>query len=384
MILGVTSKDVADFLGIKKKSASRRLKKLADNNVIIVNKNERPYKYYTKWYEFIKDKNGNNRIKLLQDIDVQGQYIRKGEIGGIVENCNFRPDAIFWVDYTSRISNSTIRENTVIFENSIVENSEIYDSEIEESVVKDSKIVNSVVYRSNVEKNSKISYSLLSKSSVVNSTIKDNIYIHGNWNTIDKSTIKDSEIIETEVDTSNVNSISVKDSWIAGSKVYNVETENCKVFGQKIIANDSDKIYRCKFRNVYLSEEAIKNIEYAVLSHLGIWPDKNNFYVLYKLAQKRDDRYFSLYNNHFEYKVGSWMYEPNADPDITHIIDTTGFHATTIQHLHYFLSYRHKKLTVLEVKVKLKDIITVGENSIRCRRLKVIRELPELVKWVGG
>ena len=78
------------------------------------------------------------------------------------------------------------------------------------------------------------------------------------------------------------------------------------------------------------------------------------------------------------------MYEPNADPDITHINDTTGFYATTMQHLiNHFWPYKHRNLlTILEVKVKLKDIITVGKNSIRCRRLKVIRELPELVKWV--
>ena len=98
--------------------------------------------------------------------------------------------------------------------------------------------------------------------------------------------------------------------------------------------------------------------------------------VFYKAVRKQADRFFSNYDENFEYKIGKTKKE-NCDPDIDDMC-SSGIH---IAHLNWALNFGSDFLddmTIIEVETKIKDIVVPinTDGKVRTSEVKVLREVP--------
>lgn len=98
--------------------------------------------------------------------------------------------------------------------------------------------------------------------------------------------------------------------------------------------------------------------------------------IFYKAVHKQDDEYVSDFNRNFKYEISKLITEPECSVDITDVCGK-GIH---ISHLNGALNYgsNWKNLAILELEVKIKDIVMPinSDGKVRTSKVKVIREVP--------
>ena len=100
---------------------------------------------------------------------------------------------------------------------------------------------------------------------------------------------------------------------------------------------------------------------------LGVYPDDAGNYILYKKVNKIENKYFSCYDDNFEYKIGALAVAHKVNEDIN-VGCGTGLHVSTA-------NYWQSGNTLLQVKVNISDIVTCKGGKLRVRQLTVLREI---------
>ena len=125
-----------------------------------------------------------------------------------------------------------------------------------------------------------------------------------------------------------------------------------------------------------------KNIE-EFMDYYNI-KHNNTTATFYKAVHKQDNEYVSDYNINFKYKIGKLITEPNCSTDICNSCGS-GIH---ISHLNWALNFGRtwENLAILELEVKIKDIVTPinSDGKVRASKVKVIREVPLLECGIYG
>ena len=165
------------------------------------------------------------------------------------------------------------------------------------------------------------------------------------------------------------------DSWVYGnglvyengqvygdSQVY----ENSQVIGNSQVFGDSqvhEGFYL--YGNVYTTP----NITIKLLTSLGVCSNKGK-YILYKSV---NEDLSSAHDENFKYKLGKIAKADSPDLD-TRRGCSSGLHCTSLHLGLSYFSFQNKK-KIIEVEVNEEDIICVLENKVRCKKLKVLREI---------
>jgi carbonic anhydrase/acetyltransferase-like protein (isoleucine patch superfamily) len=135
-----------------------------------------------------------------------------------------------------------------------------------------------------------------------------------------------------------------------------------EVSGDAIVAETSIIIGNVN-RNITNNQNIALSL-YAQTLHYPV----NGEIILFKRVNKTDEKgvFTSCYDENFLYKIGEIAKAKN--PDLSTEDCASGLHAS---HLHYW----NAGDTIIAVKIKLEDIITVQSGKVRCKKLEVIEEV---------
>lgn len=149
---------------------------------------------------------------------------------------------------------------------------------------------------------------------------------------------------------------------------YNVKIGNDVDVGNKVDIGEEVEI----MSHSVLLDSSTLNKDYTmkqlITASLGIFPDKRGNYTLYKKVDKiSKGKYCSLFDTNFIYRNGeiAEVKNPNMDKNQS---CTSGIRVSTP-------FYQNRGDTLIEVKVNIKDIITCLESEIRCKKIRVVREI---------
>ena len=107
----------------------------------------------------------------------------------------------------------------------------------------------------------------------------------------------------------------------------------------------------------------------SVAHQIGILPDADGFYTLYKRVNHNGTDYVSCYDDSFVYTLTQ---EVSVEAKEDHSSCASGLHVSS---LYYWNQGTH----YLECKVHIDDIITCQEGKVRCRKLLVTRDVTDLL-----
>ena len=103
---------------------------------------------------------------------------------------------------------------------------------------------------------------------------------------------------------------------------------------------------------------------------------KGEYAILYKAVRKRDGKYYSYYDENFEYIIGEEK-TTNIDTDVNNEC-SFGIH---ISHKHWAIKFgcEWPDITILELRVLIKDIVipTKCDGKVRTSKAFVVREVPQ-------
>jgi len=202
-----------------------------------------------------------------------------------------------------------------------------------------------------------------------NTKIYENAKIHGNAKIYGNVNIYDDAEIYGNAEIYGTANIYGKCKIYGSPKIYDnsniskrsIICKNAKVYGESII------------RFNILTTDIKKNIEQLIFCSLNILPDNKGDYILYKKVNKRVINkvvhYKSLWNSSFEYYMGKYtQLRKNKYDNDFNTSCSSGLHVSTINHW-------EDGNCVLQVKVNIKNIITCMGGKIRCKKLKVLKEI---------
>ena len=161
-------------------------------------------------------------------------------------------------------------------------------------------------------------------------------------------------------------------AWVFGNaKVYgNAKVfenarvyENAQVFGN---AKVSESI-SLSFGHTVVDVSNNNNLRILLLNSLNVVPNKDGKITLYKKVNKIDNKTFkSNYDMSFIYMIGKISKASKWDESMRSCAE--GLHVSTP-------TYWNEGDSLIEVEVALEDIICVQQGKVRCKQLKVIREV---------
>jgi carbonic anhydrase/acetyltransferase-like protein (isoleucine patch superfamily) len=152
---------------------------------------------------------------------------------------------------------------------------------------------------------------------------------------------------------------------------------NAYVYGNARVSGDA-----CVYGNARISESVHvkyhrvtsdicnnKNLAQLLLSSLNVVTNNNSKLVLFKVVRKTSKKrtFCSLYDAEFLYTVGKVEEAVNVDPNTTSC--ASGLHVSTPT---YWLNYKTSDCVLIACEIDIKDIITVQEGKVRCKKLKVL------------
>jgi hypothetical protein len=110
----------------------------------------------------------------------------------------------------------------------------------------------------------------------------------------------------------------------------------------------------------------LKDKRYSLIAQIGVIPNSKGKIILYKKVNKIGKKYFSIYDSNFEYKIR----------EIASVKDYENSDKSCAKGIHLSNPlYYEKGNCLLECEVDFKDIITIQEGKVRCKKCKVLREV---------
>ena len=144
---------------------------------------------------------------------------------------------------------------------------------------------------------------------------------------------------------------------------------NAKVYGDAWVfenAKVSESI-SLSFGHTVVDVSNNNNLRILLLNSLNVVPNKDGKITLYKKVNKIDNKTFkSNYDMSFIYMIGKISKASKWDESMRSCAE--GLHVSTP-------TYWNEGDSLIEVEVALEDIICVQQGKVRCKQLKVIREV---------
>ena len=144
---------------------------------------------------------------------------------------------------------------------------------------------------------------------------------------------------------------------------------NAKVYGDAWVfenAKVSESI-SLSFGHTVVDVSNNNNLRILLLNSLNVVPNKDGKITLYKKVNKIDNKTFkSNYDMSFIYMIGKISKASKWDESMRSCAE--GLHVSTT-------TYWNEGDSLIEVEVALEDIICVQQGKVRCKQLKVIREV---------
>lgn len=109
-----------------------------------------------------------------------------------------------------------------------------------------------------------------------------------------------------------------------------------------------------------------------IAGSLGIYPDNNGNYIMYKRVMRKGDHYVSYYNTKFQYRIGEISQVKKIN--LSNAAYASGIHLSTP---FYPAPINKSNWALIQCQVNINDIITCQDGKIRCRKCLVLREVTE-------
>lgn len=277
--------------------------------------------------------------------------IKKGDIGGYIQSQkNLAHDGDCWVyDDAVVFENAKISQDAKIYNNAriygfaeIYGHAEIYDYvEVFDyaAIYNHTKIHNRAIVYNNARifENAEIYDNVL---------VFDHAMVHGNAKIHNFAKIH--------------GYVRIHDNTIVydNANIY----ENIRAYNNALIYSN----VRIKYGEV--TDDIFSNMEKLIYNTFGVFPDKKGNYIFYKRVNKvSDTKFASLYDPDFIYEVGKLASVKKYNKNIF-APNGSGLHASTPY-------YWGNGDSLIQVQVNIKDIITCLDGEVRCKKLKVIREI---------
>ena len=293
------------------------------------------------------------RIRALKDFRTWIGFIHKGDLGGFVESeFNLSQDGSCWISDNSVVfDNARIYDGAVVWGQSFIygnarifHNAKVYNSACQDSVwiyghtrLEDSQCGrNSLIYGFTIIKDAVIyGYSRINGSSqVTGSAVRGYAQITDNARVCD-STIEDNSIIGGY-----------------GCVKNSIVNHNARISqDQTVIASGC-------------ATDLTKDLSESIRAQTSLIPF-NGQVIAYKQVHKN---LTSIYDDKFQYKVGEWAIEPNAEDSNESC--APGLHFSNAGHWNKCQDITGS--TFIIARINLEDIITVQDGKIRCRKAFIL------------
>ena len=362
----------------------------------------------SKKYKLIKDnfiEIDGHKLYRIQAIKDFGD-VKAGDIGGYIQNYkNLSHSGTCWVYEEAKVfGNAEVSGNAKVKERAIVYG--------EAKISDDAKIYGYATIKDNVkiyEKAKVYDYAKVYGFVHVYGTAKihggaevfGNVKVYGNAKISDYAEIRDNAEIYGNAKVSEHVNVFDNAKIYGNSVVYGgaVIHENAKIYGNAKVYDEAKIFGRANvYDNAKIFDEAkvqggvsvygnakvygkvnlvcghvtndiFDNMENLIYYSFNIFPDENGDYIFYKRVNKISDGvYCSLYDENFIYEIGKVIEEKDYDHNYL-VSCSRGLHVS-------LPDYWDEGDTLIQVKVNIKDIITCLDGKVRCKRLKVLREIP--------
>lgn len=294
-----------------------------------------------------------HRIRALKDFRTWIGFIHKGDLGGFVESeFNLSQEECCWISDNSMV----------------LDNARIYDSAV-------------VCGSSFIYGNARI----FQCAKVYNSVCRDSVWIYGNTRLEDSHCDGDSLIYGFALvhsslicEFSRIN----KGSRVLNSTVrgYAQITDDAQIYNSVITGNSIIKDNGCVKNSIVnhnarisqqqsvivsgCATDLTKDLSESIRAQTGLIPF-NGQVIAYKQVHKN---LTSIYDDKFQYKVGEWAIEPNAEESNESC--APGLHFANAGY--WNKSHDIIDSTFLIARINLEDIITVQDGKIRCRKAFIL------------
>jgi len=148
--------------------------------------------------------------------------------------------------------------------------------------------------------------------------------------------------------------------------------DNAKIYGDAMVYGDTKvygnaRVLECQRILTGYVNKSLKDLGYSLIAQIGVAPSKK--IILYKRVNKiSKGKYKSVQDEKFIYEDGKIA--KVKDYDKSNASCSKGIHLSTPLYWDY-------GDTLIQCEVNFKDIITVQEGKVRCKKCKVIGE----IKW---
>jgi len=293
------------------------------------------------------------RIVAVKDFSlITGEKVKVGDKGGWVSSYdNLSQEGNCWIkDEAVVCDNARVIEDALVCDRATVtENALIRDN----AAIKDKVIVRGKVTISN------------------NAVISEWACIYDNALIVENAKVRGSTFIHEEAIIKG-NAEVFEGAEVKGFTIIN---GNAKVYGEAKIRGEA-KI--CGEARVYgtalikyphpITKDIREDLIQYIAASLNVYPVRGKYYLYKKVNKVRSAEYASIFDKGFIYKLGEYVEAKDANEDFLVSCDT-GLHVSNAD---YWMGAGD---TLIQVEVKIEDIITCMEGKLRVKKLKVIDEI---------
>jgi len=278
-----------------------------------------------------KNSDGLYRVIALRNFGT----IKKGEVGGFVDSKkNLSQEGCCWISGNARVSgNAFVSGNACVYDNARVSgNACVFDNAC-------------------VSGNAHVSG---------NACVYDNARVYGDARVSGDACVFGDARVYGDARVSG-DACVYGDACVFG---------HARVFGNAFVSGDACVSGEAHVFQGYINtnfskeKNKIQHFRYELAKQLGLTTSTDSVYLFKKVIKTdNSNRFVSVYDKKFIYEIGKWINVRN--PDMSDKSCTSGLHCGTAL-------YWKSGDTLLEVEVKLRDIITIQEGKVRCKRLRVV------------
>ena len=330
------------------------------------------------------------RGKTLYRIKAEKDFgdVKKGDLGGFIETeANLSHIGKAWVyDNAKVFDNAQVYDNACIYNDACIRHSACV---FREAKVYDNAIVHdgARVYGNAQVRNRASIYNDARVSG--EARIYDNADIFGNANVFGSADIYENAriygnaVIYDDVDIYDRAEV-YGDAWISGNariadnaRVYGDTRvfgnayifESASVFGKAIVYGDARVGERASVQYSQLKTDLREDLKASLRCQCNLIPE-NDKVIAYKVVNKNLS---SLCDKNFIYKIGKVAVCEN--PAENNASCAAGLHFSNLTYWDNEATERLDNLIYLKAEIDLKDIITIQNGKIRCRRAKILSKI---------
>ena len=269
------------------------------------------------------------RIQALRDFG----DVKKGDIGGYIQSHkNLSHEGNCWIYDDAKVyENANVYGNARIYDNArVYGNARIYDNA---RVCGNARIYD-------------------------NARVFENAWVYGDANVYESAGVFGNANVYDKV------------GVFGAAKVFgNAEVYDYSIINHNAAVFSYGRVYS-SMRIAYglVKDDMFSNMQKLIYHSLNVYPDSDGNYIFYKRVNMiSNTRFASLHDPSFIYEIGKIARVRDYDKD-KNTSCGPGLHVSTPD-------YWDDGDTLIQVQVNIKDVITCLEGKVRCKKLKVLREI---------